>query len=77
MHYNTKLEDCDATIVVSVPSDEKLRERRDSAMQFYKHIPAWAENWPSNARSRASDKSVQLASDTTIVRIPTVTTEGG
>lgn len=69
MDYNTKLEDCDPTVKVTIPSERKLREQHDNAMRFYQAPPAWAKEWPSNAQVKENEKSVELIGQVTSVRI--------
>ncbi len=39
MDYNTKLEDCDPTIMLMVPSEQELRNQLGNALKFYQREP--------------------------------------
>jgi hypothetical protein len=70
MDYNTKLEDCDNSVQIVVPSDEKLREQMKTVIRIYQAPPFWAEDWPENNRVREVEKMVDLAEGATQVDIP-------
>jgi hypothetical protein len=67
MDYNTRLEDCDSTVKVVVPSQEHLAKQYESAVRAYHQAPAWARIWPSNAKVKAEERSVQLTEEVTRV----------
>jgi hypothetical protein len=69
MDYNTKLEDCDPTVKIVVPSEGQLRQQYDRAVRAYQQPPAWAAVWPSNGKVLAEDKSIQLAEPVNQVRV--------
>ena len=48
MDYNTPLEDCDSTVKIVVPSQERLRQQTQQALASYGAVPDWAVPWPSN-----------------------------
>ncbi len=70
MDYNTKLDDCDPRVTVVIPTEQQLRQQYDNALRFYQAPPPWAKNWPSNAKVKTQEKSVELAQQTTRVEIP-------
>lgn len=70
MDYNTELDDCDPRVEVVIDTEEGLRKRYDNVLRSYKKPPAWADNWPSNARVRGRRISVELTGKVTRVEIP-------
>lgn len=70
MDYNTKLEDCDPSVAVVIPSQEELRQQYDNAMRFYKAPPEWATAWPENARLRAQERLFDMSASVTTIKIP-------
>lgn len=71
MDYNTKLEECDQLIEISIPSERQLRQQYDNAIQFYKVPPPWADDWPSNAQLQPIRISVDLLDQIARVDIQT------
>ena len=69
MDYNTRLEDCDPTVNLSILSEEELCSRRQKAAQAYGKDPEWAKTWPSNAQVQAQATTVELSYPITDVAI--------
>jgi hypothetical protein len=69
MDYNTKLEACDPTVEIVVPSEEALRKQYDNAMRGYNQPPAWAKNWPANAQIKTNPRKIDLVGPLTEVGI--------
>lgn len=69
MDYNTKLEACDPTIEIVVPSEEALCKQYDNAVRGYKSPPAWAKHWPANAQIEATPRKIELDGSLTEVGI--------
>jgi len=69
MDYNTRLDDCDPTVEIVVPSERELREQANNAQRIYQTLPDWAEIWPSNARANAAEASVQLVGQIVFVQV--------
>ena len=78
MDYNTRLEECDAAIEITIDSGDQLRERYENVRRVYRRSPDWAENWPANASVQPYQKRVAVAGPLTEVKIqiqPTVNLE--
>jgi hypothetical protein len=71
MDYNTRLEECDPTITITIPSERNLREQYDNAMRFYQAPPLWSKEWPSNSQVKRVQESFELTGHLTSVRIQT------
>jgi hypothetical protein len=69
MDYNTRLEECDPTIRISVPSEHELKARNENAVRSFHKSPEWAAHWPSNGKIVTQAKSVKLAAETTRVEL--------
>ena len=70
MDYNTKLEACDPTVRLVVPSETELRKQYDNAMRFYREPPAWADPWPANGRVHPAAKLVELIGGVNQIELP-------
>ena len=69
MDFNTRLEDCDPTVNLKIPSQGSLITRHDNALRSYQKAPRWAEDWPSNSEVKADGISVELHDDVARVDI--------
>jgi hypothetical protein len=70
--YKTKLEDCDARVLVSIPSKEELEEALITATTFNEGtVPTWARNWAtaSNGKLKCGETLVELLQQDTTVRV--------
>ena len=50
MDYDTRLEECDPAIRISVPSDHELKARNENAIRPFHKSPEWTARWPSNGK---------------------------
>jgi hypothetical protein len=69
MDHNTKLEECDPTVRLTILTEQELRLKRQKVGQFYEKEPDWAAIWPSNAYIEAEATKVELSSETVSVEI--------
>jgi len=70
--YSAVLEDCDSSIKIIVPSEKELISRMRNVTEENGRPPDWAAPWPSNARIRAQEKTVELAGKVTDVFISSI-----
>jgi len=70
--YSTKLEECDPAVKIVVPSERELASRMRKATEDYGRPPDWAAPWPSNARTKAQEKDVDLAEKTVEVHLSAI-----
>jgi len=65
MDYNTKLEDCDSEVVISVPTGAELEQRVEALQQWYPDRAKEVQERLQNSRNgtvRATDVKVSLSS---------------
>lgn len=69
MDYNTRLEDCDPTVRITIPSERQLRDAVDAASKFKIDSPDWVRDWPQNSKVEAGPQMVELSDPVTNTRI--------
>ena len=69
MDYNTKLEECDSIVRITIPTDRQLRVASENATKVFNKSPEWASVWPSNAQIESAPQEVQLIGPTTELRL--------
>jgi hypothetical protein len=69
MDYNTKLEECDPTVRINIPTDGQLRDAFENASRAFNKPPEWSIVWPSNGRIEALPREVEPVGPTTELRL--------
>jgi hypothetical protein len=70
--YSTRLEDCDAAVKIVVPSEKELIARMRKVNEDYGRPPDWAAPWPSNARIKPQEKTIDLTEKTVEVHLAAI-----
>jgi hypothetical protein len=70
--YSAILEECDAIVKIIVPSEKELISRMRNVTEENGQPPDWAAPWPSNARIRAQEKTIELGEKVTEVFISSI-----
>ncbi len=69
MDYNTKLEECDSVVRITVPTDSQLRSRFENATKTFNKSPEWASTWPSNAKIESIPQEIEIIGPITEVKL--------
>ena len=69
MDYNSKLEDCDPTIRIIIPTEQDLLKQYQKVEHAFQRQPEWATPWPSNKHIQAAATVVRLTADANIAQI--------
>ena len=69
MDYNTKLEECDSVIGISIPTNVQLRNQSENATKAFGEPPDWANVWPSNGQIESIPRKVELIGPITEVKL--------
>jgi hypothetical protein len=60
MDYNTRLEECDSKIRITIPSERELQSAFEESKRLFGESPAWARVWPANARIESISREIDL-----------------
>jgi hypothetical protein len=77
MDYNTKLEECDSVVRITIATDSQLRSQFENATKAFNKSPEWANVWPSNAQIESMPRNVELIGPITEVTVTCKRKGGG
>jgi hypothetical protein len=70
--FSTRVEECDPVVKILVPSERELAARMRKFNEDYGRPPDWAAPWPSNARIKAQEITVDLTEKTVEVHLSAI-----
>src|SRR5258708_21305298 len=70
--FSTRVEECDPVVKILVPSEKDLAARMRKFNEDYGRPPDWAAPWPSNARIKPQEITVDLTGKTVEVHLSAI-----
>lgn len=69
MDYNTRLEECDSAIRITIPPERELRYAFEKTKNAFGESPAWARDWPANALVESIPGEIELIGTITDLKL--------